>query len=352
LELLMRGEIVIKCTPHIGYLHRCFEKHTEYLTYKQIIPYTDRLDYLSSMNNNHVFCMGVEKLYGIDKYIPIEIEYIRVLMVELNRIASHLMFIGTYSMDLGSITPFLWAFSERENIIKLLESVSGSRLLYNYISIGSVYKKISSIFFDNCKYVMIGLIKKLNSLKEMLNNNIVFIKRTANIGILPLKFAINYGCSGPVLRASGLKWDLRKIDKYSIYSLLNFDIPYGINSIGVVGDCWNRFNVRLEEIYQSIDMVYQCMKYLKKLPKIEIINSNKKIYPLYKEYYIRGENPRGELGFYFVTQDNSEIPLRCKVRAPSFANLQIISTLCINYTISDLIAILGSIDIVLGEVDR
>ncbi len=353
LQLSLEGEIITRCIPHIGYLHRCFEKHAENITYKQIIPYTDRLDYLSSMINNHIFCIGVEKMLNISNNIPIRIEYIRVLVCELNRIASHLMFIGTYSMDLGSITPFLWAFIERENIIKLLEWVSGSRMLYNYITIGGIHNELPDDFEKYCKEAIQNLKYKIKSFNKMLTNNILFINRTANVGILPMQMAINYGCTGPVLRGSGLKWDLRKVDQYSIYNKLNFQVAYGKGLMGTTGDCWDRFKVRVEEIESSINIILECIEYLINTPKINIKYNNKKIHIINKEYYIRGEGSKGELGFYFIAQEtNNEKPYRCKVRAPSFSNLQVISELAKGALISDLIAILGSIDIILGEVDR
>lgn len=357
LELVTDGEIVKECIPHIGYLHRCFEKHAESLTYPQIIPYTDRMDYLASMNNNHAFVMGVERMMGIEKDIPQRVEYIRVLVCELNRIASHLIAIGTYGLDIGALTPFFWAFKDREHIMHLLETASGARMLYNYIWVGGLFYDLPVGFEEKCAEFIKYFKGNLEELDQLLTQNPIFINRTANIGVLPLEMAINYGCSGPMLRASGLKFDLRRVDGYSAYPELEFDIPVGKGEMGATGDCWDRYWIRVEEIRQSVKIIEQCLGRLKKDlarnpdfdPRAKL---PRKVVPKAMDFYVRAENPKGELGFYFITDGKTEKPIRCKARGPSFCNLSVLHELGRGVMISDLVAIIGSLDIVLGEVDR
>ncbi len=357
LELLTDGEIVKECIPHIGYLHRCFEKHAENLSYQQTIPFVDRMDYLTSMNNDHIFVMGVEKMMGIDKEIPQRVEYIRVLVAELNRIASHLIAIGTYGMDIGAVTPFFWCFRDREHILNLLEWASGARLLYNYIWVGGLFFDLPVGFEERCKEFIDYFKPKMHELDELLTENKIFIDRTANVGVLPLDVAINYGCSGPMLRASGLKWDLRRVDGYSVYPELDFEIPMGEGKMGTKGDCWDRYYVRVLEVYESIKIIDQCLDRLqgplKRNPDFDPrAKMPKKIIPKAQEFYVRGESPKGELGFFFVTDGKTEKPIRCKARSASFSNLSVMPEITKGAMIADIIAILGSIDIVLGEVDR
>jgi NADH-quinone oxidoreductase subunit D len=357
LELITDGELVKEVVPHVGYLHRCFEKHAENLTYQQTIPFTDRMDYLASMNNSHAFVMGVERMMGIDKDIPKRIEYIRVLVCELNRIGSHLIAIGTYGIDIGAFTPFLWCFRDREHIMGMLEWASGSRMLYNYIWVGGLYYDLPVGFEERCREFVDYFKPKMAELNELLTDNQVFISRTANIGILPLDVAINYGCSGPMLRGSGLKWDLRRIDNYSVYPELEFDVPIGKGEMGTTGDCWDRYKVRVDEIEQSLRMIEQCLdrlqKELKRTPDFDPrAKLPRKTIPKAQDYYVRCEGARGELGFYFMADGKSEIPTRVKARAPSFNNLSVLPEIARGVMIADLIAIVGSIDFVLGEVDR
>lgn len=357
LELVTDGETVKECIPHIGYLHRCFEKHAEALNYQQIIPFVDRMDYLSSMNNDHVFVMGVEKMLGIDQTIPKRVEYIRVLVCELNRIASHLIAIGTYGMDIGAVTPFFFCFKEREHILNLLEWASGARLLYNYIWIGGLFYDLPVGFEQRCSEFLTQFKPKMRELDELLTKNSIFISRTQNIGVLPLDVAINYGCSGPMLRGSGINYDLRRIDGYSVYPELDFEIPIGEGKMGTTGDCWDRFDVRVREISESIKIAEQCIerltKELKRSPEFDPrAKLPKKLIPKAQEFYCRGEMPKGELGYYFIADGKSDKPFRCKARAASFSNLSVLPELAKGAMIADLIAILGSIDIVLGEVDR
>ncbi|MGJ1430908.1 NADH-quinone oxidoreductase subunit D [Sphingobacterium spiritivorum] len=357
LELITDGEIVKDIIPHLGYLHRCFDKHAESINYTKTIPFTDRLDYLASMNNSHAYVMGVERMLGLDTRIPKRVEYIRVLVCELNRIASHLIAIGTYGIDIGAFTPFMWCFRDREHIMNMLEWASGSRMLYNYIWIGGLFYDLPVGFEERCTEFVDYFKPKLTELDELLTQNQIFISRTANIGALPADVAINYGCSGPMLRASGIKWDLRRADGYSVYPELEFDIPVGKGEMGQLGDCWDRYKVRVDEIKESVHIVEQCLERLQKdFPRTTDFDPRalvpKKVNIKAQDYYVRAENPKGELGFYFVAQDKSDIPKRVKSRGPSFNNLSVLPELGKGVLIADLIAILGSIDIVLGEVDR
>jgi len=357
LELITDGEIVKEIIPHLGYLHRCFDKHAESLSYPKTIPFTDRLDYLASMNNSHSYVMGVERMLGIADKIPKRVEYIRVLVCELNRIASHLIAIGTYGIDIGAFTPFLWCFRDREHIMNMLEWASGSRMLYNYIWVGGIFYDIPVGFEERCKEFVSYFRPKLDELDDLLTNNQIFIARTANIGVLPADVAINYGCSGPMLRASGVKWDLRRVDGYSVYPELDFDIPIGQGLMGTVGDCWDRYKVRVDEIKESLKIIEQCadrlMSDFARSPEFDPrALVPKKVTLKEQAYYVRAENPKGELGFYFETQAKTDIPRRVKARGPSFNNLSVLPELGKGVLIADLIAILGSIDIVLGEVDR
>ncbi|WP_374164932.1 NADH-quinone oxidoreductase subunit D [Arcticibacter sp. MXS-1] len=357
LEVITDGEIVREVIPHVGYLHRCFEKHAENLTYQQTIPFADRMDYLASMNNAHAWVMGVERMLGIDKDIPKRIEYIRVLVCELNRIGSHLIALGTYGIDIGAFTPFLWCFRDREHIMNMLEWASGSRMLYNYIWVGGLFYDLPVGFEERCSEFVAYFKPKIKELNELLTGNQIFISRTANVGILPLDVAISYGCSGPMLRASGLKWDLRRVDEYSVYPEVEFDVPIGKGEMGTTGDCWDRFKVRIDEIEQSVRIIEQCLerlqKDLKRTPDFDPrAKLPKKIVPKAQDFYLRAESPRGELGYYFITDGKTEIPKRVKARAPSFHNLSVISEISRGILIADLIAIIGSIDIVLGELDR
>lgn len=357
LQLVTDGELVKEVIPHVGYLHRCFEKHAESMNYGKTIPFTDRMDYLASMNNSHAFVMGVERMLGIDQKIPKRIEYIRVLVCELNRIASHLIAIGTYGIDIGAFTPFMWCFRDREHIMNMLEWASGSRMLYNYIWVGGLFYDLPVGFEARCTEFIRYFKPKLPELDELLTENQIFISRTANIGTLPAEVAINFGCSGPMLRASGVKWDLRRVDEYSVYPELDFDVPVGKGEMGNVGDCWDRFKVRVDEIKESVRIVEQCLERLDgPLKRTADFDPRalvpKKVNLKAQDYYVRAENPKGELGFYFVTQEKTDIPKRVKARGPSFHNLSVLPELAKGVLIADLIAILGSVDIVLGEVDR
>lgn len=357
LEVLMDGELVKEVVPHIGYLHRCFEKHAENLPYNQTIPFVDRMDYVASMNSEHAFAMGVERMMGIADQLPKRVEYIRVLMAELNRISSHLISIGTYGMDLGAFTPFFWIMRDREHILRMLEWTCGARLLYNYVWIGGLYYDLPVGFEDRCAEFVKYFLPKVDELQRLLIDNKIFIDRTANVGVLPLDLAINCGITGPMLRASGLRFDLRKVDGYSVYPELEFKVPIGEGKMGTTGDCWDRTWVRLAEIRECIQIITQCLDKLKgEHKRTRDFDPQamvpKKIRPKEQDFYIRAENPKGELGFFFRADGKSDIPFRCKARACSFVNLSVLPEISKGVLLADLIAILGSIDIVLGEVDR
>ena len=348
LELIVDGEIVVDVIPHIGYLHRCFEKHAEAMTnYQQVIPYCDRLDYLASMNMDWGYALAVEKLLGIQ--VPERVEYIRIIMGELQRIASHLIALGTYGLDVGAFTPFLFMFRDRERILDLFEMTCGARLLYNYIWVGGVSHDLPPGFVDKarafCKYFRPN-IKECN---DLLTYNEIFIKRTANVGVLPAEVAIAYGCSGPMLRGSGIEFDLRRDDPYGLYHKFKWDVVTGKGEMGSIGDCWDRYMVRVREMEQSLHIIEQA---LESIPEGDVQSAiPKRIRPNAGEVYVRTESPRGEIGFYIIS-DGSASPYRVKARSPAFVNLSVCPEICRGYMIADVVAIVGSIDIVLGEVDR
>lgn len=350
LRLMLRtdGEIVTEVVPVVGYLHRCAEKIAENVTYVQYVPYTDRMDYLSSMSDNLGFALATESLMDIE--IPARAQAIRVLMAELNRIASHLLAVGTFGIDIGAYTPFLWCFRERESILNLFEIASGARLTYNYVRIGGVMRDIGADFIKKCEDFLRTFPKRVEEYNNLLSYNKIFISRTGNIGVMPKELALAYGVTGPMLRASGLAMDVRKSEPYSGYEKYNFNIPVGTGRMGAVGDCWDRYYVKILEMMESLKIVEQV---LGSLPKGEIVSKQlKKVIKTKKgEKYVRIENPRGELGFYVVS-NGTDKPYRVKVRAPSFCNLSVLTEISRNVMIGDLVAILGSTDIVLGEIDR
>lgn len=347
-ELVVDGEIVVDAIAHIGYLHRCFEKHAEHMAnYQQVIPYVDRMDYVASMSMDWAYALAVEKLLGLK--IPERVEYIRVIMGELQRIASHLLAIGTYGLDVGAFTPFLYCFRDRERILDLFETTCGARLLYNYIWVGGVSHDLPPGFIDKakdfCKYFRPN-IKELN---DLLSYNYIFIKRTANVGILPADVATNYGCSGPMLRGSGVNWDLRRHDQYSVYDRFEWEVQVGKGEMGTVGDCWDRYIVRVREMEQSLKIIEQA---LEQIPEGDVFSAiPKRIRPPVGDVYVRSESPRGEIGFYIIS-DGTASPYRVKARSPAFVNLSVLPEICRGYMVADIVAIIGSIDIVLGEIDR
>ena len=347
------GEIVHSVTPYLGYLHRCAEKIAEGNTYHQYIVYTDRMDYLAAMNCNWTYCMAVEQLLrqgGQAVEIPEYAEYVRVIIGELNRIASHLIAFGTYGLDIGAMTPFFHALREREVILNIFEKVCGARLMYSYYDVGGVKWDIPDAALDEIKIFLDIFPKKLVEYNELLTGNKIFIERTANVGVIDAATCHAYGCTGPVLRASGVKWDLRRNDPYSIYDRFDFEIPVGKGLMGTVGDCWDRYWLRMQEMEQSTRIVRQAVEKLP--PRGEVMATlpkNLKAAP--GETYFRAENPKGEMGFYIIS-DGGTVPFRCKTRSPAFHNLHVIVPIGQGQMISDLVATVGTLDLVLGEIDR
>jgi len=348
LEVVLDGEIVVDVIPHIGYLHRCFEKHAEHMTnYQQVIPYCDRMDYLSSMNNDWAYALAVERMMKIE--VPPRVETIRVIMAELQRIASHLIAVGTYGIDMGAFTPFLWAFRDRERILDLFEMTCGARLLYNYIWIGGLSHDLPPGFVDKAKAFCTYFKPNIKELNDLLSYNEIFVKRTANVGVLPADVGINYGVSGPTLRGSGVNWDLRRDDPYGIYDKFEWEVQVGKGERGTLGDCWDRYIVRVREMEESVRIIEQALAVL---PEGNVQAAiPKRIRPDSAEIYVRTETARGELGFYVVS-DGTASPYRLKARAPAFVNLSVLPEISRGCMLADLVAIVGSVDIVLGEVDR
>ena len=349
LRLVVRtdGEIVRETWPHIGYLHRCFEKIAESTTYTQSIPYTDRMDYLASMNAGMGLCLTYEHLLGLE--VSDRVAYLRVITAELNRVASHLMAFGTYGLDIGAMTPFFYGFREREMILALLEKISGGRLLYHYARIGGVYRDLDSDMAKDVREIIDVMRKAWPEYNALLSENAIFINRSANIGIISKEAAIAWGLTGPCLRASGVDFDLRKKMPYSLYERFEFNTAVGDGRKGTLGDCYDRYWVRMVEMMESVDIIEQA---LGGLPEGPIQEKVPKIIRLPKgEAYIPTETPRGELGFYVIS-DGKPNAYRVKARGPSFCNLSITHEVARDCLVADVIAIIGSIDIVLGEVDR
>ncbi len=337
------GEVIVDMEPVFGYLHRGIEKLAEERTYTGVIPLTDRLDYLASMSNNLAYVLAVEKLAGIP--VPERAEYLRVIMAELQRIASHLIGVGAFLNDCGAfMTPILYMIREREKILDLFEMVSGQRLTYNYMRVGGVSHDIPEEFLpalDKFVKVMPGFIDEYD---QLLAENEILLARSKGVGILPEELAINISASGPVLRASGVEWDIRKVDPYSIYDRFEFDIP-----TGAAGDCYDRYRVRIQEMRQSVRILKQATE---QLPQGEVRSEVPHlIHPPVGEAYGRIEAPKGELGFYLVS-DNSIAPYRFHIRAPSLINLTALRDMMVGWKVADAIIIFGSIDVCMGEVDR
>lgn len=350
LEVELDGEIVTEVIPHIGYLHRCFEKIAENELYPGVVPYIDRMDYLASMNSEWPYIMALEKMMGIE--VPEKAEYMRVIVSELNRIANHQVAVAAFGLDVGAFTPFLYLFRDREFIISFFEKISGGRLLYNYFRVGG----LAGDFHDGFKQEVRDMLKQFrmsnDEIMELLVKNKIFIERTANIGILPADVAVNYGCSGPMLRGSGLAYDLRKSEPYSIYDRFNFEVQVGHGEKGTVGDCWDRNIVRMREMEESCKIIEQALDQMPDNDEFIAPKVPKKIkLPKGMEMYARAENPKGELGFYIVGNGKDK-PERVKARGTSFVNLSILPEISKGYLFADLIMILGSVDIVLGECDR
>ncbi|MBI2836637.1 MAG: NADH-quinone oxidoreductase subunit D [Chloroflexi bacterium] len=338
------GEVIIDVEPIFGYLHRGIEKLAEERTYLQFLPLTDRLDYVSAMGNNMAYCMAVEKLAGIP--VPERAEYIRVIMAELQRLASHLIAVGSFLNDCGAfMTPILYMVREREKIVDLFEMVSGQRLTYNYMRFGGVSQDLPEEFLPALRKLVDQMPRYIDEYDQLLKENEILLARAKGVGILSKETAINCSMTGPMLRGSGVAWDLRRADPYSVYPRFEFDIP-----TGTVGDSYDRYRVRMEEMRQSVRIIKQAMEQLPGGP-VRSKTPQLLVRPPAGEVYCHVESPKGELGFYLVS-DGSIAPYRCHIRGPSFINLTALREMVIGWKIADAIAIFGSIDIVMGEVDR
>lgn len=336
------GEIITEAEPVIGYLHRGTEKLAEDLQYTQIIPYTDRMDYLSAMTNNYVICHAVETMMDVE--VPERAEFLRVMAMELGRIASHLVAWGTFVLDLGAVSPFLYAFREREMIINMLNELSGARLTFNYMRVGGVKWDAPEGWVQKVSDFIPYMREQLEGYSQLVTGNEIFLNRVKGIGVYSKEEAINYSLSGANLRCTGVKWDLRKDEPYSIYDRFDFDVPTRDS-----GDVWARYILRVEEIEQSLRILEQAVaqfpeegEIMGKVPRM--------IRPPKGEAFVRIESPRGEIGCY-IYSDGKREPYRLKFRRPSFYNLQILPDLLVGENIANLVAILGAVDIVLGEVD-
>jgi NADH-quinone oxidoreductase subunit D len=369
LRLVLRtdGEVISEVTPHLGYLHRCAEKIGENVTPIQFIPYTDRMDYLAGMNMNLGYSMAVEKLCGMK--LPEKAQVIRVLIAELNRIASHLVGMGAYGLDLGTFSPFLWAFREREIILDLFEEVCGARLTYSYITIGGVHDDLPPGWVERCQKFIDYLMPRIQEYHTLLTYNHIFIKRTANLGILTKEAALSYGCTGPVLRGSlnrdagDPEWDLRRVEPYCGYEGYDFKVivpPFNRANYpanpekpkeAVIGDAWHRFYVRMLEVIESMKICQQALRRYATAQGSHRIEPPKHL-PA-GEAYLETEAPRGQMGFCVVGRPSKDaVPLRVRARSSCFSNLSVSNEICRGCLIADIPAIVGSLDFVMGEVDR
>src|SRR5438552_922163 len=361
LRLVLRtdGEVISEVTPHLGYLHRCAEKIGENVTPIQFIPYTDRMDYLAGMNMNLGYSLAVEKLCGMK--LPEKAQVVRVIIAEMNRIASHLVAMGTYGLDLGTFSPFLYAFREREQILDLLEEVCGARLTYSYITIGGVHDDLPDGWVGRCQAFLDYLKPRIEEYHTLLTRNHIFVKRTAAIGVLPKDLALSHGCTGPMLRGSldrgagDPDWDLRKVEPYCGYETYDFQAivpPFPEKpATAVVGDCWHRYYVRMLEVVESVKLVEQG---LRKYPAAQGSHRVEppRVLPA-GEVYVETECPRGQMGFHVVgSPQKVRVPLRVRAKSSCFANLSVADAICRGCLIADVPAIVGSIDIVMGEIDR
>ncbi len=344
------GEVLTSATPYVGYIHRCAEKIGESVDYKMFLPYTDRYDYLAAMNNNVGYCLAVEKAGGIE--VPPRATWLRMIICELNRIGSHLIAFGTYGLDLGAFTPFLYGFREREWVMSLFEKLCGARLTYSYAYPGGVINDAPEGWLDELLRFCDVFDKKYQEYDALLTRNKIFIERTRNVGIVTKDQALRYGWTGPSLRASGVRFDVRESQPYLFYDQISFDVPIGRGEMGTTGDCWDRYYVRMLEMLQCTRMLRQCVERIQAdttpgefLTKLK----NYRITP--GEAYVGIDNPRGELGHYVVA-DGKDVAYRIKIRGPSFCNLSILPEILPGAMLADAVAIIGSMDIVLGEVDR
>ncbi len=344
LVLALQGERIVDMEVVIGYLHRGTEKLAEFKTYHQFIPLTDRLDYLAANSMNHGYVIAVEKLAGIE--VPERAEYIRVLMAELSRISSHLLWLATHALDIGAMTVFLYCFREREMILDLFEMATGARLTTTYFRIGGVANDLPEGFIDKCKEFCEIFPKRVQDYDDLLYRNRIWLSRTVNIAKISAEKGLSLGLSGPSIRGSGVNWDLRRSCPYSVYDKLDFEVAVFDGC-----DVYARYLVRRKEMLESCKIVKQCLEWLEKNPGPVMAKVPKVFKPPVGEVYASVEAPKGELGYYIVS-DGSTKPYRIKIRAPSFANLMSLPEMCKGHLVADVIAAIGSIDIVLGEIDR
>jgi NADH dehydrogenase (ubiquinone) Fe-S protein 2 len=367
LVLELNGEIVERADPHIGLLHRGTEKLIEYKTYLQALPYFDRLDYVSMMTQEHTYVLGVEKLLGCS--IPLRAQYIRVIFCELTRLLNHLLAVGCHAMDVGAMTPFLWAFEEREKLMEFYERVSGARMHAAYFRPGGVNNDLPLGLLDDIYLFCKQFVIRLDEMEEMLTSNRIWKQRLVDIGLVSKKEACDWGFSGVMLRGSTISWDLRKHQSYEIYNELEFNIPIGKN-----GDCYDRYLIRMQEMRESLKIIQQCLDKIPmgsiKLddhkiscpPKLIVKNSMESLIHHFKLYtegvivpngetYISTEAPKGEFGIYLISNDSNR-PYRCKIKAPGFSHLQALNFMAKGHMVADVVTIIGTQDIVFGEVDR
>ncbi|MBT3340367.1 MAG: NADH-quinone oxidoreductase subunit D [Planctomycetes bacterium] len=346
--LKANGEILTGAQCHLGYLHRSAEKIGESVDYVQYLPYTDRYDYLASMNNNLSYALAVEKLMGVEA--PERAQYLRTIVVELNRVASHLVAIGTYGIDLGAFTPFFYMIREREMLLDLFEKICGARLTYTYIRPGGVMNDAPPGWLDGVKEFTDIFDEKWCEYWDLLMENKIFIERTANVGVITPEQAIAWGTSGPVLRGSGVDWDVRKNNPYMLYEQFDFEAVKGCGYKGTLGDCYDRSFVRMYEMVESVKIVRQCLEGIQE-GEVQHAEVGHALKPAPGEVYAGIENPRGELGHYIVS-NGEKIANRMRVRSPSYCNLSIVEHMLPGCMLADAAAIIGSVDIVMGETDR
>ena len=345
MDVVLDGETVVKLKPVFGYLHRNHEKIGENISYLASMPYTDRLDYICSMTNNWAYALTVEKLAGLA--VPERAEYIRVIMAELTRLQNHTCLIGFVLQDMGALgTPMMYAFREREKVLDLFESVSGARMMCNYMRFGGVRVDVSAEWLAQTQSLVDGYNKFLDEFETLLTQNEILLARTQGVGVLSKELAVSASITGPMLRAAGMNYDLRKVDKYGIYSRFDFKVP-----VGEHGDIYDRYMIRVLEMRESLKILQQALRDIPAGPVMDPKSKLRGFRPKAGEAYGRIEGPKGELGFYLIS-DGSPNPYRYRVRPPSFINLTILEDMCLGHKISDTVVILGSVDIVLGEVDR
>jgi NADH-quinone oxidoreductase subunit D len=341
-KLKLDGERVMGSECVIGYLHRGVEKIGENRTYAQFAPYTDRMDYVAAVTNGMGYVEAVEKLLGVE--IPPRAQYTRMILAELQRIASHLLWLGTHALDLGAMTPVFYTFREREEILKIFEKYCGARLTTHAFRIGGLQYDLYDVFEQECRNFCDYFLPKIDEYEQLLTKNRIWINRTRGVGVLSAEDAVAYGVTGPVLRGSGVKWDIRKVQPYEAYDKVEFEVP-----IGQHGDTYDRYIVRMQEMRQSVRIIRQCVERLAPGPIFGKVG--KVIKPPVGEVYHSIEAPKGELG-YFVVSDGSTNPYRVRVRPPSFVNLQALDIMVRGHLVADVVAVIGTLDIVLGEVDR